>query len=123
MGARAVCCRTTCSINDPTKIAQRAVATNLTSGYSAGQVNVSIDAPSQLSTSDYEVRFDRVGNGAFTLVRIDDGKIVAEGSVGQGLPTHVSADGFTVEIRALGREATTCRDRASSLRWSTRAAH
>ncbi len=88
------------SINDPTTVAQRAVATNLTPGYSAGQLNVTIDKASQLSTSDYEVRFDRVGNGAFTLVRLNDGKVVAEGSVGQGLPTRVSADGFTVEIQS-----------------------
>lgn len=88
------------SINDPAAAAQRAVATNLTAGYSAGQMNVTIDKASQLTTSDYEVRFDRVGNGAFTLVRLNDGAVVAEGSTGQGLPTQVSADGFTVTIQA-----------------------
>lgn len=88
------------SINDPAAIAQRAVATNLTAGYSAGQIDVTIDKASQLTTSDYEVRFDRVGNGAFTLVRLNDGKVVAEGSTGQGLPTQVSADGFTVTIQS-----------------------
>ncbi len=46
------------------------------------------------------MRFDRVGNGAFTLVRLNDGEVVAEGSAGQGLPTRVSADGFTVTIQA-----------------------
>jgi len=87
-------------INDPTIATQRAYALSIASGYPPGRMSVNIDAPSQLTTSDYELRFDPVGNGAFSLVRLDDGKIVAQGSVAQGLPTHVAADGFTLTIQS-----------------------
>jgi flagellar hook-associated protein 1 FlgK len=87
-------------INKPAAMLQRAVALNTAPGYPSGTLAVAIDSPAQLSTSDYEIRFDRVGNGAFTLVRLNDGQVVGEGSVGQGLPTTVSADGFTVTIES-----------------------
>ena len=87
-------------VNDRSAISQRASAVNIAQGYVPGQLDVVIDSPAQLSTSDYEVRFDRVGNGSFALVRRDDGKVVAEGSVSQGLPASVSADGFTVTIQS-----------------------
>jgi len=87
-------------INDPTITSQRAYALSIASGYPPGQMSVNIDSPSQLTTSDYELRFDPVGNGSFSLVRLGDGKVVAQGSVAQGLPTHVSADGFTLTIQS-----------------------
>ena len=88
------------NINDPTAMAQRTVALNLAPGYPSGKLAVAIDSPAQLTTSDYEIRFDRIGNGSFTMVRLNDGKVVGEGSVSQGLPTTVSADGFTVTLQA-----------------------
>ncbi len=88
------------NINDPRLTSQRAVAMDVASGYPAGSMSVTIDAPAQLTTSDYEIRFDRIGNGSFTMVRMSDGKVVGEGSVAQGLPTTVSADGFTVTLQS-----------------------
>ncbi len=88
------------NINAPATTAQRAFALSLAPGYSPGQLDVTIDSPPSLTTSDYELRFDAVGNGAFSLVRLADGKVVADGSVAQGLPARVSADGFTVTVQS-----------------------
>jgi len=85
-------------INDPAVTTQRAYALQVAPGYVPGQMSVNIDSPSQLTTSDYELRFDSVGNGSFTLVRLSDSKVVAQGSVAQGLPAKVSADGFTLTV-------------------------
>jgi len=87
-------------INDSTVTTQRAYALSIASGYPPGQMAVDIDSPPQLTTSDYELRFDPVGNGSFSLVRLGDGKVVAQGSVAQGLPARVSADGFTLTIQS-----------------------
>jgi flagellar hook-associated protein 1 FlgK len=87
-------------INDPTVASQRAYALGIAPGFPPGQMSVNIDSPSQLTTSDYELRFDPVGNGSFSLVRLSDKAIVAQGSVAQGLPARVSADGFTLTIQS-----------------------
>jgi len=85
------------SANDDSLANQRTTAVNI-GQRTPGTMAVTITDASALTASDYEIQFDRVGDGSFSLVRLSDDKVVAQGTVAQGFPATVSADGFQVEI-------------------------
>jgi flagellar hook-associated protein 1 FlgK len=58
-------------------------------------LNVSIQNPSLLTTSDYQLSFDTPNH--YKLTRLSDNSVVSSGAVGT-LPQTVSADGFNLNI-------------------------
>jgi flagellar hook-associated protein 1 FlgK len=60
-------------------------------------LSVKITDTKQLTTSDYELRFDTSSH--YTLMRLSDKSIVSNGTVG-ALPQSVNADGFTLNINS-----------------------
>ncbi|MDF1642783.1 MAG: flagellar hook-associated protein FlgK [Pseudomonadales bacterium] len=60
-------------------------------------MNVTITDVSQLSTSDYELRFDGPTNNDYQLVRLEDSKVVGTGPIA-GIPGSITADGFSVNL-------------------------
>ena len=61
------------------------------------QLSVTIDDVSKLQVSDYKLSFDGPGK-QYTLIRESDGKLMAEGIVGEKLPLKISLDGFTLSL-------------------------
>ena len=60
-------------------------------------MNVTITDVSQLSTSNYELRFDGPTNNDYQLVRLEDKKAVSTGTLA-GIPGAITADGFSVNL-------------------------
>ncbi len=86
-------------INNASIAAER-VRENVNNSSSAGrQMSVVIDDVAALTTSDYELAFSGPG-GAYSVVRLSDGKMVAQGMLGQSRPQEIELEGFSVHIEA-----------------------
>ncbi|TFH72469.1 flagellar hook-associated protein FlgK [Gammaproteobacteria bacterium LSUCC0112] len=62
-------------------------------------LNVTIDSVSELQISDYELKFPGPGK-KYSLVRLSDGKVVSDGSLGTSYPQSISVDGFKLNFEA-----------------------
>jgi len=81
-------------------IAADRVRENVNNSSSAGRnMSVVIDDVAGLTTSDYELAFSGPG-GSYSVVRLSDGKMVAQGMLGQSRPQEIELEGFSVRIEA-----------------------
>ncbi len=62
-------------------------------------LTVHIDDVSALTTSDYELKFEGLGS-QYSVIRESDGKLMAEGVLGNKLPFDISMDGFTLTLES-----------------------
>lgn len=61
------------------------------------QLNVTIESLADLQISDYELKFDGPGR-KYSLVRLSDNKVVADGLLSDAMPQSVKVDGFSLNF-------------------------
>ncbi|SDH39639.1 flagellar hook-associated protein FlgK [Pseudomonas panipatensis] len=83
-------------INDASVIGNRSLANTNNTG--TGNLNVSIDKSSALTTSDYEVTF--TSSTAYTVKRSSDGKVMGSGDLTDNPPAEF--DGFSISQQSVG---------------------
>lgn len=85
-------------INDP-KLMQNRVLADIGNKLPKDRVlSVHIDDVGQLQASDYQMKFEGLGN-QYSIVRESDGKLMAEGVLTK-LPLQISMDGFTLTLES-----------------------
>lgn len=85
-------------INDP-KLMQNRVLADIGNKLPKDRVlSVHIDDVSQLQASDYQMKFEGLGN-QYSIVRESDGKLMVEGVLSK-LPLQISMDGFTLTLES-----------------------
>lgn len=86
-------------INDPALIVDRVRSDTANRLPNDRVLKVTIDDVSALTTSDYQLKFEGLGT-QYSITRESDGKLMAEGSLGNKLPLSISMDGFTVTLES-----------------------
>lgn len=62
-------------------------------------ITVAIEDIGQLAASDYEIQFSGP-SGRFSVLRISDGKIIAQDQLGSGLPHEINVDGMKITLES-----------------------
>ncbi len=83
-------------INAPDVARQRVTGVRIQSVDDPGILRVDIDDPSELSLSEYDLRFPGPSEGQFFVTRRSDGELVAKGQLTGEYPQSVSFEGLTV---------------------------
>ncbi|MDX1489662.1 MAG: flagellar hook-associated protein FlgK [Pseudohongiellaceae bacterium] len=84
-------------LNDPAVMRNRVRADSRNTPPNDRELAVSIDDLSKLTTSSYDLNFPGPGK-QYSLIRQSDGKLLAQGVIGERLPHEIKADGFTISI-------------------------
>ena len=86
-------------INAPSLVADRVRSDSANRLPDDRVLKVRIDDVSQLTTSDYQLKFEGLGK-QYSIIRESDGKLMAEGVLGNKLPLDISMDGFTLTLES-----------------------
>ena len=86
-------------INAPALVADRVRGDSANRLPNDRVLSVHIDDVGALTTSDYELKFEGLGS-QYSIIRESDGKLMAEGVLGNKLPLDISMDGFTLTLES-----------------------
>lgn len=84
-------------VNDPVIAANRVKSSLNNRPPNDRELNVTIESLADLQISDYELKFDGPGR-KYTLVRMSDNKVVADGLLSEAMPQSVKVDGFSINF-------------------------
>ena len=84
-------------INASTTATERVVHDAANAAPADRVMDVTITDVSQLTTSDYELRFDGPTNNDYQLLRLEDSKVVGTGPIA-GIPGAITADGLSINL-------------------------
>ncbi|ALO46649.1 flagellar hook-associated protein FlgK [Pseudohongiella spirulinae] len=84
-------------VNDPRIAASRVKSSLNNLPPNDRELNVTIESLADLQVSDYELKFDGPGK-KYTLVRLSDNKVVADGLLSDAMPQSVKVDGFSLNF-------------------------
>ncbi|MFT6315880.1 MAG: flagellar hook-associated protein 1 FlgK [Candidatus Pseudothioglobus sp.] len=87
-------------INSVDAISGRVIAHQDNQSSRATTLTVSIDDPTRLSTSDYQLAFPGPNDQRYVLIRSDTGDVVTSGVLSGVVPETIAADGFSVTIES-----------------------
>ena len=87
-------------VNDPTLAKSRVFANSLNTPPYDQQLQVNIIDSSELTTSDYELRFEGPRDDDFIVVRSSDGETVSKSILPGVYPANVEVDGFQIQFDA-----------------------
>lgn len=84
-------------VNDPAVAANRVKSSLNNAPPNDRELNVTIESLADLQISDYELKFDGLGS-KYSLVRLSDNKVVADGLLSEAMPQSVKVDGFSLNF-------------------------
>ncbi|MBC53696.1 MAG: flagellar hook-associated protein FlgK [Gammaproteobacteria bacterium] len=84
-------------VNDPVIAANRVKSSLNNRPPNDRELNVTIESLADLQISDYELKFEGPGR-KYTLVRMADNTVVADGLLSEAMPQSVKVDGFSINF-------------------------
>ena len=87
-------------INDRDAVTNRVIANSANVSARSSRLTVSIDDPTRLSNSDYQLAFPGPNDQRYVLTRSDTGDVVSSGVLSGVIPETIAGDGFSVTIES-----------------------